>query len=188
MNWPTVQTSLAAFYNTSQLGESFIFDERGTRVVRAPQRIYGIEATLDWQLGNNWLIGSTVSWQEGENDPNNDGNYQPLGSTTISPLKLTAYVEHQTTPGWRNRLQLLHVGSRNRAFEEEVDILPVNNYLLVDYISSIKIGQGTLNIGIENLFDQQYFPVPSQVDGGFSNTFRFAGRGRTLGVNYRIYF
>jgi hypothetical protein len=30
-------------------------------------------------------------------------------------------LENQTTPGWRNRLQLLVVGGRDRAFKEDVD-------------------------------------------------------------------
>jgi len=104
---------------------------------------YGIEGTLDWELTDHWQLGGTLSWNEGDIDPNDDGDFRPISSSDIQPLKVTAYVENQTTPGWNNRLQLLVVGSRDRAFEEDVDPVPIDSYAVLDYISSIKLGSGT---------------------------------------------
>jgi iron complex outermembrane receptor protein len=187
-NWQQVQASISGFYNTSELGESFLLDNRGfpIGINRAPQRIYGVEGTLDWQPGGGWQLGGTATWQEGEDDVNQDGDYLPLNSSIISPLKLTSYIQHQTTPGWRNRLQLVYIGNRDRAFDKKVDLADIDNYLVVDYISSIQVGPGTLNIGIENLLDSQYFPVRIQRAGGFNNSERFAARGRTINVRYVI--
>lgn len=190
-NWSNVQASVAVFYNTSELGETFVFAGRGsgTRIIRAPQRIYGMEAAVDWQPIERWQLGGTLTWQEGENNPeDNEQGFLPLSSSTISPLKLTAYIEHQTTPGWRNRLQAIYVGNRDHAFDEGVDLIAVDDYIVVDFISSVEIGPGDLNIGVENLFNTQYFTINSQVDGAFSNTFRYPARGRTLSVNYRVTF
>ncbi|WP_333439767.1 hypothetical protein [Microcoleus sp. herbarium2] len=83
-------------------------------------------------------------------------------------------------------MQLVYIGDRDRAFDKKVDLADIDNYLVVDYISSIQIGQGTLNIGIENLLDSQYFPVRIQRAGGFNNSERFAARGRSLNVRYVI--
>jgi iron complex outermembrane receptor protein len=187
-NWQQVQASISGFYHTSELGESFLLDNRGfpIGINRAPQRIYGVEGTLDWRPGGEWQLGGTATWQEGEDDVNQDGDYLPLNSSIISPLKLTSYIQHQTTPGWRNRLQLVYIGDRDRAFDKKVDLADIDNYLVVDYISSIQIGPGTLNIGIENLLDSQYFPVRIQRAGGFNNSERFAARGRSLNVRYVI--
>ena len=187
-NWRQVQASISGFYNTSKLGESFLLDNRGfpIGINRAPQRIYGVEGTLDWRPGGGWQLGGTATWQEGEDDVNQDGDYLPLNSSIISPLKLTSYIQHQTTPGWRNRLQLVYIGDRDRAFDKKVDLADIDNYLVVDYISSIQIGPGALNIGIENLLDSQYFPVRIQRAGGFNNSERFAARGRSLNVRYVI--
>ena len=187
-NWRQVQASISGFYNTSELGESFLLDNRGfpIGINRAPQRIYGVEGTLDWRPGGGWQLGGTATWQEGEDDVNQDGDYLPLNSSIISPLKLTSYIQHQTTPGWRNRLQLVYIGDRDRAFDKKVDLADIDNYLVVDYISSIQIGPGTLNIGIENLLDSQYFPVRIQRAGGFNNSERFAARARSLNVRYVI--
>ncbi len=67
-----------------------------------------------------------------------------LNSITIPPLKLTAYLEHQTTLGWRNRLQLMYSGNRDRPFEDDVDGTPIDSYVTVNYLSSINLGGGEL--------------------------------------------
>ena len=64
-------------------------------------------------------------------------------------------------------------------------IREVEIYLNVDYISSIQLGDAeTLQIGVENLFDNQYFPIVSQIqanDSAYS-----AARGRTVSIKYSI--
>ncbi len=103
-NWSTVQASLAAFYNTSDLGLSFNTLEGGfLELVRAPERIYGLEATIDWQATERLRVGSTLSLIEGESDEDEDDDYLALTSSRIAPLKLTAYVENETLPGWTKR-------------------------------------------------------------------------------------
>ncbi|WP_342597250.1 TonB-dependent receptor [Cyanobacterium aponinum UTEX 3222] len=184
-NWDMVQFSLSTFYSTSNLGTFFVEGAGGVFVpARAPERIYGIEATLDLQPSKTWLMGGTLSWSEGENDDNNDGNFLALSSATIQPIKLTGYIQNQTTPNWTNRLQFLFVGGRNRAFEEGVDLTKIDSYIVFDFISSLKLGSGTLQLGIQNLFNTQYFPVASQFLTGFDEQFNVAGTGRTLSLSY----
>ncbi|PIG90918.1 TonB-dependent receptor [Gloeocapsopsis sp. IPPAS B-1203] len=178
--WEAVQASLSAFYNQSDLGTTFDAD---LNVIRAPERVYGIEAAVDTQLSTNWLLGGTLGWVEGEIDLVDSGEYTDLDGFRIPPLKLSAYVQNQTTPSWSNRLQLLFSGSRNPA-GDGFGFNEVENYLTVDYISSIQIGTGTLNIGVENLFNAQYFPVVSQVQG--INSSYAAARGTTLSIKYAV--
>jgi len=188
-NWETVNASLSAFYNFSELGTSLVEPEDPSdflQLQRAPTRIYGIEGTVDWQATENWTLGGIVSWNKGESDPNDTDNFEPLSSLEIQPLKLTAYVENQTTPGWRNRLQLLVVGSRDEAFEEGIDSASIESYAVLDYISSIQIGNGTLNIGIENLLDNQFFPVFRQILGARNPDNQIAAPGRTITINYSL--
>ncbi|WP_066383187.1 TonB-dependent siderophore receptor [Anabaena sp. CA = ATCC 33047] len=186
--WDNLQASLSGFYNYSDLGSAFNFnaDTDFLETVRAPQKVYGIEAAVDVQPAEGWKVGGTVTWTEGENDEDNDGEYLALNSITVAPLKLTAYVENQTLKGWRNRLQLLYSGNRDRAFEDGVEDGKISSYVTVDYLSSIKLGQGELQIGIQNLFNNQYFPVYSQYFAPFFDSANYAGQGRTLSVGYRI--
>jgi len=186
-NWRTVQASLAAFYNSSDLGANLVTLGVGrVEFVRAPQRNYGLEATVDVQPSRNWKVGSIFSWTEGENDEDSDGRYLALNSSIIQPLKLTAYVENQTSPGWSNRLQALYVGNRDRALNDGVDVVKINSYLTVDYISSVRLGRGDLQVGVQNLLNNQYYPAINQWLGGFSDSLYAAGRGRSLTLGYKF--
>jgi iron complex outermembrane recepter protein len=186
--WDNFQASLSGFYNYSDLGSAFDFnpDADALETVRAPQRVYGIEAAVDVQPSPAWKVGGTLTWTEGENDEDNDGKYLALNSIIIAPLKLTAYVENETLKGWRNRLQLLYSGDRDRAFNDAVEDGKISNYITVDYISGIKIGKGELQIGVQNLFNNQYFPVYSQYFAPFFDSSNYPGQGRTLSVGYQI--
>jgi iron complex outermembrane receptor protein len=189
-NWENVQAKISAFFNTSELGQSLVFTETGqagdATLVRAPERIYGVETTLDWQPSRNWQLGGSLSFQEGENDVDDDGEFLALGSGKITPLTVRAYLENQTTPDWRNRLQLIYVGNRDRAFEDDVDPVAIDDYIVVDLISEVQLWGGTLNVGIGNLFDNEYRTIDRQRSTGFVGEADEAvfARGRTLSINF----
>jgi iron complex outermembrane receptor protein len=195
-NWNALQFSLAGFFSNSELSDDVQFSgvENGLAIVelvRAPRREYGIEAALDWQASDNWLLGTTLTWQEGEIDFEDTGDFIPQSTYSISPLKWTAYVQNETLTGWRNRLQLLAVGGRSRNVDGGgFDPRATDGYIVVDLISSIDIGRGTLNIGIENLLNNQYLTPGDQLSAAFEGfAFRApASRGRTISAVYRITF
>lgn len=188
-NWGNVQGSIAGFYNYSDLGLGFEPVQNGPlRTIRAPQRVYGIETQIDWQPSSTWALGGSLSWLEGENDEDRDGDFTALDSITIPPLKVTAYVQNETLPGWTNRLQLLLSGDRTRAFNDGVEDAPINSYVTVDYLSSLRVGQGTLYLGVQNLFNEQYLPVYSQFFAPFGLSSAYAGQGRTVSLGYKIKF
>ena len=70
--WKKVQASLSAFYNESELGTTFTAP--GT-VIRAPERIYGVEAAIDVKPSPSFALGGTLTLTGGEIDINDDGNY-----------------------------------------------------------------------------------------------------------------
>lgn len=149
------------------------------------ERVYGIETAVDYQPSDRTTLGGSLTLLCGEIDTGDDGDYAPLDGFRIPPLKIVAYVENETLPGWRNRLQALFSGSRD-VFSDSTAFgrRPVESYFTLDYISSIQLGVGTVQLGIENLFDHQYFPIVSQLqsnDSAYS-----AARGRTLSIKYSI--
>ena len=185
-----LQASVAGFYNESDLG-SFIRLNQATgrsELLRAPQRNYGLEATVAWQPSDTWQLGSYFSWSEAESDTNNDGDFLPLGSLNVPPYKLGVYVENETTPRWSNRLQMLLVGDRDRAVNEGVDSFSINSYATLDLISSLQVGDGQLTMGIENLLNTDYLPLTSQERVGRFEERRFAPPGITMSLRYSVSF
>ncbi|MEO0374622.1 MAG: TonB-dependent receptor [Cyanobacteria bacterium P01_A01_bin.17] len=184
-----VQASLSGFYNESDLGINLQVGPDGfTDVVRAPQRNYGVEATLDWQPSDAWRLGGYFSWNDGESDNNDDGDFLALSGVQVQPYKVGLYVENDTAPGWTNRLQLLGVGSRDRAFEDGVDAFEIESYVTLDLLSSIQLGKGKLTFGVQNLLNNQYLPLSSQERVRGTEERRFAAPGLTLNVGYSVKF
>ena len=184
-----VQASLSGFYNESSLGCNLHVGPSGiTEVVRAPQRNYGLEATLDWQPSDVWRLGGYFSWNEGENDTDDDGDFLALSSLQVQPYKVGLYLENNTAPGWTNRLQLLGVGSRDRAFDDGVDDFDIDGYVTLDLLSSIQVGDGQLTVGLKNLLNNQYLPVSSQERIAGTEDRRFAAPGISLNLGYSIEF
>jgi len=190
-NWDAIQASIVGFYTSSDLGislEQVSVPGRPTdvfRQIRAPKQTWGIEAQLDWQPSDDWQLGSSVSWTEGKVDKGDNGSFERLGADDIQPVKITAYLENQTTSTWRNRLQLLWVGGRE--LDNSIATFNTDSYAVFDLISSVDLGSGKLRIAVENLLNNQYLPFTSQEeDENDAFSARPAGRGRTLSINYSI--
>ena len=64
----------------------------------------------------------------------------------------------------------------------------IDDYFLLDFISSLELGSGELSLGVRNLLNNQYFSVPNQVNAGFDDSFAIAARGRSFTLNYRFSF
>ncbi len=61
---------------------------------------------------------------------------------------------------------------------------PVDEYTLVDFISSAKVGPGFLHFGIENLLNHQYFNTISQLLRTGRNDSYTAARGMVISIGY----
>lgn len=195
-SWRPVQASATIFRNTSELGTSV---GANLQVVRAPERVRGLELTLDAQPVSRFGMGGTLTWTEGEfwTRVGSDSSWQPLNTFRIQPLKLTGYLQHQATVWWRNRLQVLYSGSRDRSYEAFLarpGIDPdkpafgerlVSDYAVVDLLSTMTVGAGELSIGVRNLLNRQYFPIVSQLMP-VGNVSYSAAPGATLSLGYSV--
>ncbi|MEM9151687.1 MAG: TonB-dependent receptor, partial [Cyanobacteria bacterium P01_F01_bin.3] len=183
-----VQATLAGFYNESSLGSAIAVDfaTNQARVERAPQRNYGVEATVDWQPSDAWRLGGLFSWNEGENDADNDGDFEALSILEIDPIKVGLYLENETVPGWTNRLDALIIGTRDRSVDAGVDLFAGEGYTILDFSSNIQLGDGLLSLGIGNLLNNQYGTIRQQ--NKFNVTQRAPGLGRTFQLGYSVSF
>ncbi len=190
--WSKVQSSVSGYISKSNLGLNF--DQFTNSLQRAPQTIYGVEATLDVQPYEGWKIGGTYTFVEGDQTIGFNPDVRvPLNGFSIQPQKITAYLEHLTVPEWqwRNRLQVLYSGSRTRSLtafnsgiDPTADPFSMTEYFLVDLISTVKAGPGTLRFGIENLLNQKYVAAFNQIS--FLNSFHYGARGATATIGYSM--
>lgn len=185
-DWGHTQTSVAVFYSTSDLGqptiENFSFVQP-----RSKERIYGVEATVDYQVDEQWTLGGLATWLEGERYDENDGRWEALNGYRIPPVQLRAYTEYSPNSHWFHRLQVNYSGSRDDAFEDEVGFgsREVESYTTVDYHTRYQINQHTVSVGIENLLNEDYFTVYGQLLRNNNNTSHIPATGATLTASYQ---
>ena len=86
------------------------------------------------------------------------------------------------------RFQMLYSGGRDRASSEDVDLQEVDPYAVFDLISTVEIGKGILNLGIQNLFNNQYFTANSQLLRLRTNESYTAAPGITFSLKYAFEF
>ncbi len=182
--------SLAGFYAESDDGEAVGIDPTtGTgRTQRAPQRNYGVEAALQVFPTDALEFGLSVSWQEGENDVDNDGDFDALSSLEVPPVKVSITGQYQATPDLDLGFQVLVAGDRSRAFDDGVDGFEVDGYTTVDLRAGYRLPVGGLELQVTNLFNEDYLPAESQSRLGFTANRRFAAPGRALALTYRTTF
>lgn len=180
LNW-----NLAAFYNESEVGTTYSFTGGDLKVQRLPEKIWGLETSLDYEPAGAYKMGVSGSWQEGKQDADNDGDFESyLDGNRIPPLKISSYLEHATTQNLAQRLQGRYWSDRNRfgnstAYAEG----EVSSQVLFDYLATYQLDNGRVRFGINNLLDEFYFPPASQVrnlDSSFT-----AGQGRSFKLTYQ---
>ncbi|WP_263841754.1 TonB-dependent receptor [Salinibacter sp.] len=178
-----LSATATGYYTTSELGSSYGSD---FEIVRSPEHVYGVELTADLQVTDPVVVGGTFSWVKGKRDADDNGSYEtPLPGNRIPPEKVTGYVEVSPLDTWTTRLQMLYSGHRD-AFPNSTTYAQgsVSPYTVFDLSSRVDIGPGALSIGIENLFDNYYFPVRSQYPA--LNDSYTPGRGRNVTLSYEV--
>lgn len=184
--WSRVQTTASAFRSTSELGSQV---DGNLKVVRAPERIRGVEATLDVQPAARVDLGGTFTWSEGEFLDRRDSTWKALNGFRISPAKTTAYVAVRPLSRVTTRLQMMHSGSRDAAYLDRITNggRRVHEYATFDVLGTLNLrAGGSVSVGVENLFNRQYFTTVSQLMTTNTDASRAAARGRVLSVGYRI--
>lgn len=188
-NWGKTQASAALFFSENDLGARS--GGLNAPILRAPERIYGFEVTLDRELSKTWRTGGTFSWVEGKKYTASGDEIGYLGNDAISPPKLTIYAENQTTPNWSNRLQVAYSGVRDRFAAGSTTPYQnrIENYVVVDWLSHYKVSKnGTLAFGINNLLNNQYHNTFAQTvvtPGVYGNIAYAASSGATLHAAYK---
>lgn len=173
--------SVSAFYSESDNGTTFTPD---LVIAKQPERIHGVELALNFAPTGRISYGGTLTWMEGEVDLDDDGRFEEdMPGTRVPPTKVTAYIEYDSGDRWNSRLQVLHSGSRNPD-STQFGGGEIESYTVFDLYASVRLPRGRLHFGVENLFNEDYFPVLSQA-GALPYAFT-TGPGRTVSMTYAL--
>ena len=185
-----VRLEVAAYRSTSELGTTNKFNEvTGVyEPVRAPQEIWGYEALIDYSINSTLKLLATYSYVEGKNTEAD----VYLGAKQISPPKATANLNWQPIDSMSLTLSYLYVGDRkrfdaNNSGKYVGDQGPVDNYTVFNLSGQYQFADNWQGfIGIENLFNQDYFPARAQsyTYGGYN--IKGLGTTATVGVTYQF--
>lgn len=177
---------LALFYTTSKLGDVQSFNN-GLILTRTQERIYGIEGNADWlSADERWGVGGTFSWLKGREKPDN-GDWQDMTGYRIPPLKLTAYLQYAPDQDWSHRAQVTWFDSHDYRLDGVASFgrRKVDGYATVDLISQYRLSaDDQVSVGIQNLFNRDYYPLYSQLMRSSTNTSHLPAPGMVLTASY----
>lgn len=187
-----VRFEATGYISTSSLGANSVFSNGAFIVVRTPEFIYGFELSADVQVLKNLEAGVSYSYVEGKLDADNDGKYdgqtdEYLPGQRISPPKIAGHVDYAVIPGKLNVLiQYTGIMSRNRFAKNSSGSYdpykaPVRAYNLFNTSVGYHFNSSTsLNLGVENILNENYFTARSQW-GAFNDSYT---KGK--GASYRL--
>ena len=186
------QLSAAYYRSTSKLGAELVDVGGYLMPQRTPQNIYGYEIALNARLSPQWTVGGTYAYVEGKSEQEN-GTKNYINGSLIGPPKATGYLYFTPNPAWNIQLFWVHTSARDRF--EPVESTgkyraaegSVNDVNLFNLNASHRINnQWSMGLGIENLFNTDYYTVLSQYRAENVNYVKGMGTIASLNVNYRF--
>jgi len=178
--------TLALFYTTSKLGDVQSFNN-GLILTRTQERIYGVEVSADWLSDDAvWGAGGSANWMRGREKPDGNG-WQDMTGYRVPPLKLTAYVQYKPTLDWSNRLQATLFDGKDYRLDglDSFGRHQVSSYTTVDLISQYQVSaDDEVSVGIQNLFNRDYYPLYSQLLRNNNNTSHLPAPGAVVTASY----
>jgi len=187
-----IRFEATGYISKSSLGANSVFQNGTFVVVRTPERIWGYELAADMQVSKNLQAGLSYSYVEGKLDADNDGKFnggsdEYLPGQRIAPPKLAGYMDYALIPGRLNVL-LQYTGimsrdrfNRNSSGSYDPYKAPVKAYNIFNSSIGYNFNASTsLNLGIENMLNEDYFTARSQW-GAFNDSYT---KGK--GASYRL--
>ena len=156
---------VTTYKSTSDLGSKNVLDEKtGIYLIkRAPQKTWGYEGIVSYRISSELNVNATYSYVEGKHTETDEY----IGGRQISAPKGTVVTNWYPTDALKLSLTYLHVGDRNRFERNDEgnytgDQGEIKGYNIFNASSSYDFGNWSVFAGIENLFNQDYFPARSQ--------------------------
>lgn len=188
-----IKLSGAIFTSQSDLGSSYKEVDGVFQILRQPEKVYGYELAYDIDLPKNLSAGGSFSYTEGKFDSDNDGSYDNyINSDRIPPFKTTAFIQYKKKNVWDAMLTATFNGPRipfapSSGGGYSYGQGPVYAFHIFNLNANYHITQNTrLSLGIENLFNEDYYTPISQWSSRDSDYVKGTGARATLGINVTL--
>lgn len=186
---------LTGFISTSKLGSEMVYDASTDlfNVSRTPERIYGFEAIVQYRPLGNLDLNASFSYVEGKADTGRTGNYDVyLNNRRIAAPKIGGSISYRPLSTLELQLHYSGIMKRDRFDKLSSGLYKGNEgivkaYNLFNLNAAYRLTPGTrLTLGIENLFNADYFPARSQwfMIPGFYAKGKGAAFNVGISVNY----
>ncbi|MEM9988115.1 MAG: TonB-dependent receptor [Pseudomonadota bacterium] len=179
------EANVSYFWSTSELGQRLVDNGDGFFEVRREEtEIEGLEISAEYDVTDRVTVGTGYAAIEGSFDSDGDGAVDSdIAGVNISPDRLNLFIAAQPTERWNLRLQTATFFDRE--FDDEGDATDFDGYTLVEAFTGVDLGEGRgrLDLGVQNLLNEDYITYYSQSGTTRENRF-FAGRGRTITLRW----
>jgi iron complex outermembrane receptor protein len=188
-DWNALNYEFAAYRSESELGTATREFPPGSGLYvpeRAPQKIWGYELALNYEVSSVLYGGVTYSWVEGE-DPDAE---TWLDARKIAPPKFTAYLNWQPTSAIGMSANYLLVDDRNR-FDPVNGVYvgaqaPVEQYDVLNVSATYEWETWLFSAGVENVLNEDYYPARAQAFTYSGYNTKGLGTTVSLGAQYRF--
>ena len=188
-----LNATFALYKSDSDLGSLLYMNDAGFYdVERQAIEIWGFDIASSYRVNDNWSVGGSYAYIQGEYDSDEDNETDTdLDGLNMAPNTLNLYVDGSPTKDVNVRLSGRHLFTRDftgPGISTEADF--DESITLFDFFASLgnPYGDGTFNLGLQNLLDNSFTKYFSQVETGQRATTFMAGKGRTLTFSYNLSF
>ncbi|MGJ1377042.1 TonB-dependent receptor [Sphingobacterium multivorum] len=178
----------ATYYSTSTLGASYVFVDGNPQIARSPEKIYGFELSANYRVHPILDFGASYSYTEGKRELT-DGSRVYLGGDRINPPKITGSITVNPIKKWSLTTQMIATSGRNR-FEPVNGLYsygagPIRSFTTFNFSSKYQINTRSLiRLGIENIFNKDYYTVISQWQSNNMNYVKGNGTRLNLSLSH----
>lgn len=146
-------------------------------------RNYGFEGALGYRFAQGLELGGNILLMKSETKTVKDG-WQNQSVYITNPSKFMVFT------GWNAKRFSLRLQMQNSLDYTDLAGMKINGYTLFDLMGDVKLNKGTINFGVQNLFNKQYTTIWGQRSAFFygapQKAFAYQGRGTTFSVGYTI--
>ncbi len=181
--------NVTAFYNESDKTIDFNADY-SVDLLDQEKKVYGIEASADYLLNDNWFVGGSYAFTEGRSYYEKVGQWIDLQAADVSPQKMTAHVTYEQSD-MNLRLQAVSFSDYDKGGKlnnkNEIVKYDIDGYTTFDLLASFELPVGTAKVGITNLFNKDYETVYSQwANTTYGSLSAHKAEGRAYNLSYRV--